>query len=518
VTPDDRGERILVHAPTGRDGLMVVAVLERAGLSAEVVRDLDELTQRLAEGAGAAFLAEEALSPQVLPHLVEALVGQPPWSDFPLVIMTSGGKATRQSTTISQALGPSGNVTLLERPLRALTLVSAMQAALRARRRQYEVRRLLQEAQQGVQRRDQFLAMLAHELRNPLAPIRNAVHVFKLIGPADANLSWARDVIDRQVEHLTRIVDDLLDISRITEGKIRLQKEVIDVSAVVARAVETSRPLIDARRQQLEVSFPPSPVRLEADPTRMAQVLANLLNNASKYTDEGGKLWLAAGREGNEVVFRVRDTGMGIPAELLPRVFDLFAQGDRSLARSEGGLGIGLTLVRGLVELHGGRVEAFSAGLGNGSEFVVRLPVPAGPALLSNGREEAQRVERQAGKRILVVDDNVDAAESLALLLRLAGHEVWTTHDGPAALGLARELRPEVVLLDIGLPGMDGYEVARRLRQEPGLSGALLVAVSGYGQAEDRRRSREAGFDEHVVKPADPTEVGRILAGARRSP
>ena len=512
MTSDRLGERILVLAPTGRDGPMVAGVLGRVGLTAVIVHDLDELCLHWAEGAGAAFIAEEALLHQVLPHLVKAMAGQPAWSDFPVVIMTGGGKATRLSTTISEALQPNGNVTLLERPLRSLTLISAMQTALRARRRQYEVRRLLEEARQSVEQRDQFLAMLAHELRNPLAPVRNAVQMFKRIGPTDDNLVWARDVIDRQVGHLTRLVDDLLDISRVTGGKILLKLERIDVGSIVARSVETSRPLIDLRKQHLEVDLPPDPLLVEVDPTRLAQVLSNLLNNASKYNDVGGRIWLNAERVGNQAVIRVRDSGVGISASLLPRVFDMFTQGSRSLARSEGGLGIGLTLVKSLVEMHDGSVEAFSDGPDKGSEFVVRLPAIQGSVLQRDGQSDDRPVEKQPGRRVLVVDDNEDAAESLALLLGLQGHQVRTGHNGQMALRLARELRPEAVLLDLGLPGMDGYEVARLLRKEPSLNGLLLVAVSGYGQEEDHRRSREAGFDHHLVKPADPEQVERLLA------
>jgi signal transduction histidine kinase len=360
-------------------------------------------------------------------------------------------------------------------------------------------------------RKNEFLSMLAHELRNPLAPIRNALHVLHLSGLDRPELHWAREVIDRQVQHLIRLVDDLLDVSRITRGKIRLQTEPVDVAVVVARAVETSRPLIDARRHELAVNLPGEPVCVQADAIRLSQVLSNLLNNAAKFTDEGGRIGLAVAREGGEVVLRVTDSGAGIPAEMLPCVFDLFMQADRTLDRSQGGLGIGLTLVRHLVEMHGGRVEALSPGVNQGSEFVVRLPLLSGasPAASANGCGTAPAA---APRRVLLVDDNVDAADSLALLLSLGGHEVRAVHDGPSALRAAAEFRPEVVLLDIGLPGMDGYEVARRLRQCAEVAGTLLVAVTGYGREEDRRRSREAGFDFHLVKPADPQQLAELFA------
>jgi PAS domain S-box-containing protein len=376
--------------------------------------------------------------------------------------------------------------------------------------------RLYHAVREADRRKDDFLAMLAHELRNPLAPIRNAVEVARLVGVADAKLQWAREVIDRQVTHLSRLVDDLLDVSRITRGKIQIQLQPVEVAAIVARAVETSRPLIEARRHELTVAVPPYPIEIEADLTRLAQIIANLLNNAAKYTDEGGRIWLTVERQGDEVLFRVRDTGIGIPADMLAKVFELFTQVDRSLDRSQGGLGIGLTLVRTLTEMHKGRVEAFSDGPGRGSEFVVRLPVLRCRPLPRPSREKTipGAVANAARRRILVVDDNVDAAESLALLLQIGGHEVRTAHDGPAVLDLAKAYLPEVIFLDIGLPGMDGYEIAKRLRQQGETAGALLVAVTGYGQEEDRRRSQEAGFDHHLTKPVNPQDLQSLLVSS----
>jgi signal transduction histidine kinase/DNA-binding response OmpR family regulator len=386
--------------------------------------------------------------------------------------------------------------------------------------------RLYRDVQEADRRKNEFLSMLAHELRNPLAPIRNAVQILRLRGPAEAEMRAVQDMIDRQVQQLVRLVDDLLDISRITRGKIRLQREPVDLTAVAHRAVETSRPLIDARGHDLTVSLPADPVRVQGDPVRLAQVLGNLLNNAAKYTEDGGQIWLTVEREHGEAVCRVRDTGMGIPPEMLASVFDLFTQVERSLDRSQGGLGIGLTLVKRLVELHAGRVQALSAGPNQGSEFVVRLP--ALPREEGGGRRDesdngivhpSSLLPPPSAKRVLVVDDNVDGADSLAVLLRLGGHEVRVCHDGPAALALADEFRPDLVLLDIGLPGMDGYEVARRLRELPGLDKVPLVALSGYGQEEDVRRSRQAGFDRHLVKPADPAALAALFealgSGAR---
>ena len=321
-----------------------------------------------------------------------------------------------------------------------------------------------------------------------------------------------RDMMSRQVEHLARLVDDLLDVSRITRGKVELRKEIVDMNAVLARAVETARPLIDARRHQLTVSQPGRPVWVKADLTRMAQVVGNLLNNAAKYSEDNARINLVLEQTNGTAVVRVRDTGVGIAAEMLSGVFELFSQVDRSLDRSQGGLGIGLTLVRSLVELHGGCVEAHSDGLGQGSEFVVSIPVATDREARAAQQGSDTADEKPTAHRILVVDDNVDAADSLAMWLAMLGHEVLTAHNGLKVVETAAEFNPDVVLLDIGLPGIDGYEVARRLRAEHSESKMRLVALTGYGQEEDRRRTKEAGFDHHLTKPADPMAIQRLLA------
>ncbi len=372
--------------------------------------------------------------------------------------------------------------------------------------------RLYEEVQQADRQKNEFLSMLAHELRNPLAPIRNAVHVLRLQGDDRTRREWARDLIDRQIKHLVRLVDDLLDLSRVTRGKIQLKIEPVSVAAVAAEAVEASRPAIEARRHRLEVAVAPEPLWVNGDAARLAQILTNLLNNAAKYTDEGGRIWLTAERELQSVVLRVRDTGVGIPAEMLSAVFNLFTQADRSLDRSQGGLGIGLTLVRRLVEMQGGSVQAFSEGPGKGSEFVVRLPLLAEERPERIAPKAAESSLPSARCRVLVVDDHRDGGQSLAALLRLGGMEVRVVQDGPSALEAARAFRPEVVLLDIGLPGMDGYEVARRLRVQPLTRDAVLVAVTGYGRDEDRLLSRQAGFDYHLVKPVDLATLQAVLA------
>jgi signal transduction histidine kinase/DNA-binding response OmpR family regulator len=363
--------------------------------------------------------------------------------------------------------------------------------------------RLYRDMQEADRQKNEFLAMLAHELRNPLAPIRSAVQVLLSDRAGPGQQQWSKEVISRQVQQMVRIVDDLLDVSRITRGKIILRTEPIDLRAVASEAVETSRPVIDQRRQELTVLLPDKPVHVQGDTARLAQVIANLLNNAAKYTEEGGHIWLVVGREGNEAVIRVRDTGVGVPSTMLSRIFEPFTQVDRSIDRSQGGLGIGLTLARRLIELHNGCISAESDGPGKGSEFTVRLPplpenVEAPRA--TNGRHSDPE-RRVRPLRTLIIDDNIDGAESLAVLLQTLGLEVRTAYDGLDGLTAAEQFRPNVVLLDIGLPRMDGYEVARRMRGQMGLRDVLLIALSGYGQDEDRQRSREAGFDHHLLKP-----------------
>ncbi len=379
------------------------------------------------------------------------------------------------------------------------------------------------------QRKDEFLAMLAHELRNPLAPISNAL---SLIRHQRANVHEgvrrASEMIERQVEHMIRLVDDLLDVSRITRGLINLHRETVDLTSVLNRAVESSRPIIDARRHQLKMHLPDQALYVDGDPVRLAQVFWNLLNNAAKYTPQGGRISVHVEATGSrtppsiephtissaigEVVIRVTDTGVGIPPHMLPKVFELFTQVERTLDRAEGGLGIGLTLVRRLVEMHGGRVEARSAGPGSGSEFEVRLPLvrlgaraPLPIAQITAGPDSEARL------RILIVDDNRDSAESLASLLRIHGNDVCTAYEGLQALAVAEDYHPEVILLDLGLPGINGFEVAKQMRLSPVLADTTIVAITGFGTENDRRLSRDAGFDYHLVKPVDFTILQRLL-------
>jgi signal transduction histidine kinase/CheY-like chemotaxis protein len=366
---------------------------------------------------------------------------------------------------------------------------------------------------QADRAKNEFLATLAHELRNPLAPIRNAVQVLHLKAIPSPELQWGLGVIDRQVQQMARLVDDLLDIARITGNKLELRKERMELAGALHAAVETSRPFIDACQQEFTVTIPSQPIYLDADPTRLAQIVANLLNNAAKYTEAGGRIWLTAERQGSDAVISVRDSGMGIPAEMLPRIFEMFTQVHRS-DHPQDGLGIGLTLVKRLVNMHEGSITARSDGPGKGSEFVVRLPVliqpTQGPSRTWTSPEHAFPM---SSLRILVVDDNRDSAASMGMLLRIVGNDVRTANDGLEALTAAEEFQPDVVLLDIGLPKLNGYEVARRIRQQSYGVGMVLIATTGWGQDADRRRSKDAGFDHHLVKPLDPDTLLEMLAG-----
>ncbi len=360
-------------------------------------------------------------------------------------------------------------------------------------------------------RKTEFLAMLAHELRNPLAPIRNAVQVMRQTAGDEGAIAAASEMMERQVGQLVRLVDDLLDVNRISRGKIELRRQQVELAAVVRDAVEAVRPLAESMQHELAVSLPSKPVFLHADQARLSQVISNLLNNACKFTDNGGRIQLSAERDADDVVIHVRDNGIGIVPEQLPRIFEMFAQIDTSLERSVSGLGLGLTLVKNLVELHGGKVEARSEGAGRGTEFVVRLPVLAE----STSSTPTQPVRAQApetSRSILVVDDNADSAKSLAMLLKLGGHSIRTAHDGLEALAAAENYRPDVVLLDIGLPRLNGYDVARRIREQPWGSEMTLIALTGWGQDDDRQKSKDAGFDEHLVKPVEIASLKKILA------
>jgi PAS domain S-box-containing protein len=637
VNPGDPGageQRVLLLAPIGKDATLAGSILARAGVTCVTCPDLAQLCDELERGAGTALLAEEAIVPEHYGRLIAWLAHQPPWSDLPLLVLARPGA---DSAAVAQAMDLLGNITVLERPIRLTSLVSAVRTALRERQRQYDTRAHLEERERqrerlrlfiehapvaiamfdrdmrylaasrrwltdflqrdedivgrshyevfpdipdvwrklhrrgldgeilradddrferadgsvqwvrweirpwhgpdaaigGIiifaedvtarkraeervreadRRKDEFLAILAHELRNPLAPIRNSLHILRMTSARDSPADRVAEMMERQVNHMVRLVDDLMEVSRISRGKMELRKERVEVAAVVRNAVETSRPLIEAGRHRLLLEIPPDPLSVDGDFVRLTQVVANLLNNAAKYSDPGGEIRLAVQRDQGQVAISVRDRGRGIPPEMLPRVFDMFMQVDSRPSRTQGGLGIGLTLVKILVEMHGGRVEARSEGAGRGSEFVIRLPLGStwpSPHLAEDAPGPSAVL---ASRRILVADDNRDAAESLGILLRLLGADARIVHDGAAAIEAVAADKPAAVLLDIGMPGMDGYEVARRIRDLPGTGDVTLIALTGWGQEEDRHRSRSAGFDYHLIKPANVDALQSLLA------
>ena len=394
---------------------------------------------------------------------------------------------------------------------RPVAFATVSQDITERKRLEDDLRRVAEELSDADRRKNEFLAMLAHELRNPLAPISSAVRALSLGGGDGTAVHSASEMLERQVGQIVRLVDDLLDVSRISRGKIVLRTERVELSRIISQAVEATRALYRSMNHELALTLPPEPVYLDADPTRLAQVVGNLLNNACKFTESGGRISLAVEREGTQVVIRVKDNGVGIAADDLPRIFEMFTQIDSSLERSPTGLGIGLTLVKTLVEMHGGTVEAHSAGPGRGSEFVVRLPMlleEPGPPPARHVVEPSSAVRR----RVLIVDDNKDAAEWLATLLNLSGHETHVAHDGADAMKAAERILPDVVLLDIGLPRVDGYEVCRRIRQQPWGKRLVIVALTGWGQEEDRQKSREAGFNTHLIKPVDEHVIANVLA------
>jgi signal transduction histidine kinase/ActR/RegA family two-component response regulator len=516
-------QRVLVLTPTGRDGPMTHDLLRGAGIDAALCGTLADVVLQIDRGAAALLVAEEAIADEAVRSLGAVLARQPPWSDLPVVVLTGFGA---DSESVGQALRTLGNVTLLERPTRITALISAVQTALRARARQYEIRAHMHDRERAAEllneadrRKDEFLAMLAHELRNPLAPISNALQVLRLTGMSDPVAVRMCEVMQRQVDHMVRLVDDLLEVSRITRGKITLHAERSDLTVIIGNAVDVSRPLIDAAAHRLSIHMLDTPLLVTGDPIRLTQIFANLLNNAAKYTPERGKITLTAQKRDGRALVSVRDSGEGIAPEMLPRVFDLFTQAPPASAQAKGGLGIGLTLVRQLVELHGGSVEAFSEGPGRGSEFVVTLPLLVGEAADVSGPAEGRPADRPlTGRPVLVVDDNADGADSLGLLLQMLGADVRVVYDGRAALAALDAFQPSAVLLDVGMPELDGYEVARRMRARPGFEDLTIIAITGWGQAEDRARSREAGFDAHLTKPPDLEQVRHLLvsSGERR--
>jgi len=496
-------DRIIIYAPTGKDARLIAQVLERAGVASHVCARAADVAVQLTQGAGALLLVDEALDAALLKDVSQFLGEQPTWSDLPVLVMSMRGL---DSPEMRHAYRQLGNVTLLERPLQSVTLASAATSALRARQRQYAMREI-------DRRKDEFLAMLAHELRNPLAPVSAASDLLKLPHLDREKIRQTSDIISRQVRHMTGLIDDLLDVSRVSRGLVTLNKTVLDARQIVTSAVEQARPLIDARRHRLTVRTSPELAYIEGDQKRLVQILANVLNNACKYTPEGGEIVLAMDARENDVTFTVSDNGIGMDSHVISHIFDMFAQAERTSDRTQGGLGIGLALVKNLVQLHGGSVSARSEGVGNGSRFDITFP-RSHQAHSATDSAAAESGQAAPGRNLLVVDDNVDAAVMLGMFLELAGYRVQVVHSAGAALDIASGAPGSIdaCLLDIGLPDMDGNDLARRLRTIRSTAAATLIAITGYGQENDRRKTREAGFDQHHVKPVDMQKLMDALA------
>lgn len=502
--------KVVIVSPNEADSVLAAGFLEGDAIEPVRCATLAHAAGLIGPGYGCVVLVEEALVEPDTQLFQDAVHAQPPWSDLPLLLIAAQDSSL--SALVETVFPRSGNVSVLQRPLHPVSLVSAVTMALRARQRQYQVRDLLEERTTAVRKRDEFLAMLAHELRNPLAPIRNAVYLMKTMSVPDPMFAKYRDMIDKQARHITHLVDDLLDASRMELGKVELRRQALDLNQAAGAAVETCVPLTGTRRHAVALRLAPQPLTVMADPVRIEQVLGNLVVNAAKFTPEGGLIEVESAREGGYAVVRVRDNGSGIRAEMLDSVFDLFVQDDGCLARTQGGLGIGLTLVKRLVELHGGSVRARSEGVGQGSTFEIRLPLVATPEARGDG-SAGGAARPYLRKRVLVVEDAADIRESLGMLLERWRHEVRYATDGREGVALATEMRPDVAIIDIGLPGLDGYEVARRIRggPQPWARHVKLLALTGYGDANDRRRALESGFDEHLLKPVEPAILEQLL-------
>ena len=502
MSAEDLSRRVLIVAPIGRDAELMCRHLSADHLACEACADLDELCGEIDRGVGALIFTEEALNPEAVPRLAQTLDRQPAWSDVPIIVLS----ALETKDRTFAALGRRTNVTVVDRPVRIQSLVSAAHSALRARERQYQTRELMKKLEDRVHERDRFLAILGHELRNPLGAILLASQIRNEDGCLDGEHAL---LIERQSRHLTRLVNDLLDLSRVVSGKIVLQQQVIDLAEALRQSFETVMESAARQNVGVEVLYTNEALPVYADPLRAAQILTNVIGNAIKYTPGGGRVIVALARDGDEAVVRVADNGVGIAPDRIGTIFELFAQAENAIGRAQGGMGIGLALVRNLLHLHGGTITAESDGLGKGSEFVVRLPIFDGEHIPS---PRAPQVTHDGHpRRIVVVEDNQDVRDLLRLKLRRLGHEVHAVGDGASGVKTIVDHRPDLALVDIGLPGIDGYEVAARVRESVGHE-VVLVAVSGFGQPEDKRRAMDAGFDEHITKPAEVSDIEDLLS------
>jgi signal transduction histidine kinase/CheY-like chemotaxis protein len=533
-------ERVLLLAPTGKDAHLIAKVLGEAGVAAEACSDINDFCQRFYDGAGAAFITEEALDAVALKCLVEALSLQPPWSDFPLIVLTSGGGDTPPNLVALKTLGDAGNVTLIERPTRVITLVSALHAALRARRRQYEVREhllvqkrteeeralLLAEAEAANRTKDEFLATMSHELRTPMTAILGWAQLLRSRTLDKADFERALEIVERNAQAQNKLIDDLLDISRIITGKLRLDVRAVDLAGIVGAVVDALRPTAEAKAIRLQALLDPQAGPISGDTDRLQQVIWNLLSNAIKFTPKGGRVVVSLERINSHVEVVVSDSGKGISAEFLPHVFDRFRQADGTSTRRHGGLGLGLSIVRQLVELHGGTVVVESNGDGQGATFIVQLP-----QMVTRQQPDAAAAPRRhptaggnhpsfdcppslKGLRVLIVDDEPDTRHLLRTVLESCGSEVAMAGSAAEALAAYAQLKPDVLISDIGMPEEDGYELIGKLRAaEAGLGVRIpAIALTAYARVEDRVRALNAGFQVHIPKPIEPVELLAVVA------
>jgi signal transduction histidine kinase/ActR/RegA family two-component response regulator len=500
-------EQVLVFAPSGHDGSTVVAILDRAGISAVASDSASGLCQRAARGVAAVVLSQEALDATLTLEFGALLRQQPAWSDLPVIVFMSAGAG--QAQVEERLRAALGNVTVVQRPASPINLVTAVHSALRARQRQYQIRDLLQRRDDEIRQRDQFLAMLGHELRNPLGAITNAAELISRMVGGDSIVRKPVDIVKRQAAHLARLVNDLLDVARVTSGKLELALERLDLRVVLTRTVEALADRARAGGLTLVDASGSEPLWVNGDPIRLEQVFTNLVVNAIKYTPAGGRIEITAGRLGGVISVDVTDSGVGIESDMLEQVFELFAQAEPALDRAQGGMGVGLTIVRSLVRRHNGEVRAHSAGKNQGSRFTIILPT-ATPATATVGPDAPLAGQAGQGRTVMIIEDNADNRETMRELLEDAGYRVEEAGDGQRGLERILELNPSAALIDVGLPGLDGYHVARGVRAALGPS-PLLIAITGYGQVDDERRSQQAGFDAHLTKPVNMATLLRLL-------
>ena len=501
-------KRVLIYAPTGQDAALASKMLTLAKVENLITPTAAQLASEMLVGVGAVLTVEEALSGGGLKTLGEFVRRQPNWSDLPIVLLTNRGP---DSPSVRQAIAVLGNVTLLERPVRTLTLITSLQSVLRARYKQYQVR-------ETDRRKDEFLASLGHELRNPLAPIRTSMGVLTHMYPGQAPVKKISDVVERQVTHLTRLVDDLLDVARINSGKIALQRDFTTFAAVIGHVAELCAAPAAARGIKIDYALPEEEIVLHADYARVVQIVANILSNAIKFTPMDGHIAVRALVETGCLKIHVKDNGIGLEPAALPRIFDMFEQSRPPSGQIVSGLGIGLSLSRQFAKMHGGSVHANSEGLGKGSEFVVSLPVVTDDAPKPTSEPQLAGVLQDRRPKVLVVDDNRDAADSLQALFEMENCNVATAYDGYEAVQAVENVMPEIIVMDLGMPSMDGYEAARRIRGQPGSKGVLMIALTGWGQSDARQRTIDAGFDHHLIKPVNFDELKRLASSRLDAP